>query len=181
MTKALHPQSGGGRFFYHLKIIGGVALVIGSLSFATLMLLLTSISSSTGGTYWNIVQSGSVTHQSLGPGMALAGLFLVGAAAVITWLISLYASFRIAGPLFRISRNLEILTESGAATLTSIRRKDRLQTEMQQLMQSARLLQDHYRELEAATDNALALIDSGGHDLGQSFARLRELERRVRL
>jgi hypothetical protein len=180
MTHALHPQSNS-RYFYHLKIIGGIALVIGGLSFATLILLLTSISGSTGTTYWNIVQSGSVTHQSLGTGMALAGLFLTGGAAVITWLISLYASFRIAGPLFRISRNLEILAGSGAATLTPIRKKDQLQAEMQQLAQSARVLQDHYSEMEAAADNALALIDSGGHGLGQSLARLRELERRVRL
>jgi hypothetical protein len=174
-------QGNNSRFNYHLKVTGTVALVVGSLSFATLLLLLVFISDNAGDTYWDVVRSGSVTQQSLGPGMLLAGLFLVSASAAITWLISLYASFRIAGPLFRISRNMEMLIETGAATLTPIRRKDQLQKEMQQLVQSAEVLQNHYREIDAATDNALALIDSGCHDLAPAFEKLRELERRVRL
>lgn len=174
-------QNGNSQLNYHLKVTGTVALVVGGLSFATLLLLLAFISEKAGATYWDVVRSGSITHQSLGPGMLLAGLFLVGAAAVITWLISLYASFRIAGPLFRISRNIEVLIETGTATPTPIRKKDQLQKEMQQLVQGAEALQNHYREMKAATDNALALIDSGQHNLTPAIEKLRELERRVRL
>lgn len=174
-------QSGNSRLNYHLKVTGTVALVVGGLSFATLLLLLAFISENAGATYWDVVRSGSITHQSLGPGMLLAGLFLVGAAAVITWLISLYASFRIAGPLFRISRNMDVLIETGTATPTPIRKKDQLQKEMQQLVQSVEALQSHYREMEAATDNALALIDSDQYNLAPAIEKLRELECRVRL
>lgn len=181
MAQNHHIQGGNCRLFYHLKIIGIVALAVGGLSFAALLLLLAFISDNSGSAYWEIVKSGSITRQSLGPGMLLAGLFLVSAAAAITWLISLYASFRIAGPLFRFSRNMEILIESGAVTLTPIRKDDQLQEEARQFAQSVDLLQGHYREIGAAADNALALIDSGGRGLAQSLAKLRELDRRVQL
>jgi hypothetical protein len=169
------------RFFYYLKIIGIVAFVVGILSFATLLLLLAFISENSGSAYWDIVKSGSITRQSLGPGMLLAGLFLVSAAAAITWLISLYASFRIAGPLFRFSRNMEMLIESGAVTPLSIRKEDQLQAEAQQFAQSVESLQGHYQEIGAATDYALAQIDTGGQDLTQSLAKLREMDRRAHL
>lgn len=181
MTQRGPDQSGTSRLNYHLKITGTVALVVGGLSFATLLLLLAFISDNAGTTYWDVVRSGSVTHQFLGPGMVLAGLFLVGTTAAITWLISLYASFRIAGPLFRISRNIEVLIESGTATPTPIRKKDQLQKEMQQLVQSVEALQSHYLEIDAATDDALALIDSGQHNLAPAIEKLRGLERRVQL
>lgn len=181
MAQNSRIQGGNSRLFYYLEIIGTVALVVAGLSLATLLLLLFFISDNSGAAYWDIVKSGSITRLSLGPGMLLAGLFLVSAAAAITWLISLYASFRIAGPLFRFSRNMEILIESGAVTLTPIRKKDQLQEEARQFVQSVDLLQGHYREIGAAADNALALLDSGGHGLAQSLAKLRELERRVQL
>ncbi|MDO9063660.1 MAG: hypothetical protein Q7U25_00450 [Sulfuricella sp.] len=176
-------QDDNGRFFYYLKIIGSLALAGGGISFATLLLLLAFVSDNSGAAYWDIVKSGSITRQSLGPSMLLAGLFLASAGAAITWLISLYASSRIAGPLFRLSRNMEILIGSGDATLTPLRKKDLLQEEARQLVRSVNLLQGHYREIGAAADNALALIDSGGRGRGlaQSLTKLRELDRRVQL
>ncbi len=181
IVQSNQAQGANCRFFYYLKAIGIVAFVVGGLSFATLLLLLAFISDNPGSAYWDVVKSGSITRQSLGPGMLLAGLFLVSAAAAITWLISLYASFRIAGPLFRFSRNMEILIESGAVTPLPIRKDDQLQAEARQFAQSVGLLQGHYREIGAATDHALAQIDSGGKDLAQSLAKLRELDRRVHL
>jgi hypothetical protein len=174
-------QSDNSRLFYHLKTIGTVALVVGGLSFAALLLLLAFLSDNTGSSYLDIVKSGSITRKSLGPGMLLAGLFLVGATAAITWLISLYASFRIAGPLFRFSRNMELLIGSEDVTLTPIRKEDQLQGEARQLVQSFDLLQTHYREIGAAADDALTLIDTGGHGLAEALAKLRELDRRVHL
>lgn len=181
MASPNHIRQGNVRLFYHLKTIGTVALVVGGLSFVTLLLLLAFISDGSGSTYWGIVKSGSVTRQSLASGMLLAGLFLVGATAAITWLVALYASFRIAGPLFRFSRNMEILIGSGDITLAPIRKKDQLQKEAQQLVRSFNLLQDHYREIGVAADNVLALIDSGAPGLAQALKKLQELDHRVRL
>lgn len=181
MEQQNHIQHGNGRFFYHIKTIGTVAFVVGMLSFITLALLLAFIGNSSGSTYLSIVKSGSVTRQSLGPSMLLAGLFLVSAAAAITWLVALYASFRIAGPLFRFSRNMEILIGSGDLKLVPIRKEDQLQEEARQFMQSFTLLQEHYREIGAAANDTLAKIDSGDPNLAQSLKKLHELDSRVRL
>lgn len=181
MAQHNQVKSSDSWFFYHLKTIGTVALVVGVLSFATLFLLLNFIGNDAGSTYWSVVKSGSITRQSLAPGMLLAGLLLVSAAAAVTWLVALYASFRIAGPLFRLSRNMEILIGSGDATLVPIRRNDQLQEESRQLVQTFHALQNHYHEIGAAVDKALARIDSGGAGLAKSLEELREVDSRVRL
>lgn len=64
-------------------------------------------SSNSGSACGGFSRSGSITRHSLGSGMPLAGLFLVSAAATITRLISLFASFR-------FSRNVEMLIDSGS-------------------------------------------------------------------
>lgn len=181
MTQQDSITNSDSRFFYHIKIIGTVSLVVGALSFVVLFLLLAYIKSDTASTYWSFIHSGSITRQSLGPGMLLAGLLLTSAAAVITWLVALYASFRIAGPLFRFSQNMVMLIGSGDIKLIPIRKKDMLREEAQLFVQTFNSLQDHYREIGAAADKALAQIDSGSTDLMKSLEELRELDRRVRL
>lgn len=181
MAQQNNIKSNDSRFFYHIKIIGTVSLAVGTLSFAVLFLLFAYIKNDTTSTYWSFIQSGSITRHSLGPGMLLAGLLLISAAAAITWLVALYASFRIAGPLFRFSQNMAMLIGSGDIRLTPIRKKDLLREEAQLFVQTFNSLQDHYREIGAVADKALAQIDSGGADLMKSIEELHELDRRVRL
>lgn len=181
MAQDMQEQRSSNCLFYYLKIIGLVALAIGAIAFATLLLLLIVISDNSGTTYWDIIKSGSMTRQSLGMGMLLAGVFLVGAAAIITWLASLYASFRFAGPMFRFSRNMEILTGSGAGPLIPIRKDDQLQQEARHIEQSVKSLHNHYRELGSATETALTMAASGNRELAQFVSKIRELDRRVQL
>lgn len=175
-------QSGQASLQFHLKLVGKVALIVGAVSFGALLAVLLLISDSSGDAYWQVVKSRSITRESLGPGMVLAGCFLVGAAALVTWVASLYASFRVAGPLFRFSRNMEKLIEGGPTNIIPIRQKDELQGEAKQLQDAADRLRSHYREVSTATERAIAAIDSGsaGRDLAQSLATLQELDRHVR-
>lgn len=181
MAQHDHIKNGDGRFFYHIKTIGAVALVVGALSFAALLFPLTFINNDAGSTYWSVIKSGSVTRQSLASVMLLAGLLLISAAAIVTWLIALYASFRIAGPLFRFSRNMEILIDSGDVTLTPIRKEDQLHEEAWLFVQTFNRLQQHYREIGITVDKALAQIDSGDSGFTKSLKELRELDSHVRL
>jgi len=175
---ALHSNN---CLFHYLKIVGIVALSVSALALITLLILLVAISDNSGISYWHIVKSGAITRQSLGVGMLLAGLFLVGATAIITWLATLYASFRFAGPLYRFSHNMIILIRTGTGPLIPIRKEDQLQHEAKHMEQSVKLLKEHYREIGAATENALSLAAAGSDELTQSVAALRELERRVQL
>lgn len=176
-------HAGHSHLQFHLKLVGKVALIVGAIAFGGLLALLLLISDSSGDAYWEVVKSRSITQQSLGPSMVLAGCFLVGAAAIVTWVISLYASFRVAGPLFRFARNIETLMQTGSASIIPIRQKDELQDEARELHDAVDRLRGHYREVGGATDTALAAIDGGDagvRDLVQSIATLQELDRHVR-
>lgn len=180
-TKSDAAYAGCSLLIFHFKLVGRVALIAGAMSFGVLLAVLLFISDPAGESYWHVVRSHSITRQSLGTSLLLAGCLLVLAVAFITWLFSLYASFRIAGPLYRFARNLEQLTEEGTARLVPIRQDDQLQDEAKKLQEAAQRLEAHYHDVSVATDRARAAIDgSDAGELAQAVATLRELDGRVR-
>jgi hypothetical protein len=179
-----NPPHGETQIFFHIKWVGKVSLMVGAAAFMTLLLVLAYITDKSGTSYWEVVKSRSMTRQSLGPAMLVAGLSLVAVTALMTWLISLYASFRVAGPLYRFSRNLELLIENGAATLVPIRRQDQLQQEGEQLQLSVKRLQIHDAAIGAVAGNVQSLLEEGGVPQGsvkKAIAKLQELDSHVQL
>jgi len=114
------------------------------------------------------------------PTLLVAGLFLVSFSGVITFLISLYTGFYIAGPLYRFARNLEIFIEQGLVAPIPTREKDQLKQEEQLIKRSSIRLQNHYGALRAATDTALSQL-AAQQDPSAAIAQLKELERAARL
>ena len=170
---------------FRLNLVGKVALMVGAVACAGLVLVLLFITDKSGTNYGEIIRSNNFTRQSLGPAMLVAGLILVAFSAVITWLVSLYSSFRIAGPLFRFARNLEAMIENGPSAPVPIRRKDRLQVEGQQLARSTASLQAHYGAMREAADRAATLLESSDDGakaiLPAEIAKLKEFDRHVLL
>jgi len=170
---------------FRLNLVGKVALMVGAVACAGLVLVLLFITDKSGTSYGEIVRSNNFTRNSLGPAMLVAGLILVAFTAVITWIVSLYSSFRIAGPLFRFARNLEAMMEKGPSAPVPIRRKDRLQLEGEQLARSIASLQAHYAEMRAVAGHAVVLLasnDNGTNEmLPAEIAKLKEFDRHVLL
>lgn len=180
-TKGDAAFAGCSLLIFNFKLVGKIALVGAALSFGVLLAVLLFVSDAAGESYWHVVRSHSVTRQSLGPSLVLAGCLLVAAVAIVTWLFSLYASFRIAGPLYRFARNMEQLIGTGPARLVPIRQDDQLQGEARQFHEAAERLEGHYREVSAAADRALAAVDAAeAGELAQAVATLQELDGRVR-
>src|SRR4030065_873565 len=109
-----HQHNDEPQIFFHLKLVAKITLLVGAAACAGLILTLMSISHQSGSSYAETIRSFSLTREHLGTRLLVAGLFLVAFAAVITWLIALYSSFRIAGPLYRSACNLEIFLAQGA-------------------------------------------------------------------
>lgn len=145
-----------------------------------MVLALTFITDKSGVSYDTIIRSYSLSRQHLGPTLLVEGLCLVAFAGVFTWLVSLYAGFYIAGPLYRFSRNLEDFIEQGPITPLPTRQKDKLKHEEQQILRSIVKLQNHYGAMRAATETALAQIDAQ-QDPAAAIAQLKELDRAARL
>lgn len=180
-----HQHSEEPQIFFHLKLVAKITLLVGAAACAGLILTLMSISQQSGSSYAETIRSFSLTREHLGIALLVAGLFLVAFAAVITWLITLYSSFRIAGPLFRFSRNLEMSITQGPKTLVPIRKRDSLQKEHGQLALSVHSLQAQYGALREAAGRAVASLESGDKqgyaEAASAIAKLKELDSRVRL
>lgn len=84
--------------------------------------------------------------------MFVAGTLIVLTAGLITWIITLYSSHRVAGPLYRFSRNIELEIERGPVATTSLRKGDSFQELSDKLGMAADGLSDYYAQQLRAVD-----------------------------
>ena len=162
----------------HLQLVGKVALITSVVAALVLVFVIFFVSGEGGESYFEALQSHSITQNNLGTGMLVASLFLVGFVALVTWVVALYASFRIAGPLFRFCRDLELSPISDRPI--GIRKGDYLQDVSQELLDTVAMLRSHYKELEAvAGQTADAYQDANQEKIADLLSQLKELEERV--
>lgn len=168
----------------HLRWVAKIALSVGALAATGLAIVLYALTDTSGASYHQLIQSHSVAQQYLGPTLLIGGCFLLAFTAVITWLIALYSSLRIAGPLFRFSRNLETSIAQGPTRPIPIREDDELQRETRQLADAIAAVSDHYAGLRNEIDRILRKLDSGALEpegFPQASARLKRQAERVRV
>lgn len=177
-----NKQTTGGEshFLLRLHLVAKIALIVGGVSCLAMLLVLNFITDKSGASYDTIIRSYSLSRQHLGPALLVEGLCLVAFAGVFTWLVSLYAGFYIAGPLYRFARNIEDFIELGPVTPLPTRQKDKLKNEEQLILRSIVKLQNHYGAMRAAIETALAQIDAQ-QDPSAAIAKLKELDRAARL
>lgn len=101
-----------------------------------------------GGTYNDIISGFKLTHDRLPVVMLLSGLCLLVVASVTAWLISRYASFKFAGPMYRFTKNIEGLIADRCSPVLPIRRNDCLQYESNILSKAVNTLRLHERAIE---------------------------------
>ena len=177
------PQISPNRLF-HLKLVARIALSVSGAAAFCLLLAIGLATGDTGATYGEIIASYSLTSRHLGPLLLVSGLAIAAIAGFVTWLIALYASFRIAGPLFRIARNLEMAIERGPVTPVPIRRTDLLQREWAEISATMATVGSHYGELREALKEAERALDADAAQaapLARAIGRLKDSERHVRL
>ena len=169
----------------HVKWVAKIALSVAATASAALLLAIFLATDDNGTDYATIIFTHNLTRQSLGPAMLVFGLLMVAIAAIATWFITLFSSFRIAGPLFRFSQNLKSILDNTFAVPMAIRRTDMLQGEWNRFDASQAKLRDHYGSLREAFEQCEQALHEGaepdGVSVPQALARLREVERRVQL
>jgi hypothetical protein len=167
-----------------VKLVAKIGLSVAVASCVGLVLVLLLLSDHKASGYGQIVGALGLARDTLGPAMLLFGLATVGFAGVSAWLFSLYASFRIAGPLYRISRDLEQQIEQGAVTPMPIRAGDSLQREWKAFEASVAALRVQHEEMRQTVDeieHALETNAATADALAPALARLKRVEQRVRL
>lgn len=167
-------------FLLRLRLISRITLIVSAMFCVCILLVLALISGNSGTTYDAAISSLSLSLRNLGPTLLIASLLLVFFSIVVTRLISHRTSLRIAGPLYRFARNIEAFIEHGLVAPVPTRRDDQLKPEKLQMERSIAKLQAHYDALRAATETALAQIDSQ-QSPAAAIARLKDLDRATRL
>lgn len=124
------------------KIISRIAMATTLAAGVVLIVAVLLFKDNQGLDYFSLVQSYTVTEKNLDAMLLMAGLFLLFCVGAVSWMLALYASFRMAGPLFRMARNLEVAPYS--RDLPNIRKRDCLQDVSQQLHAAVAMLHDHY-------------------------------------
>ena len=167
-----------------VMLVAKIGLSVAVAAGAGLALVLALLGDDRGGGYGQLIGAYGLARESLGPAMLVFGLALTGFAGIAAWLFSLYASFRIAGPLYRISRDLEAQIEHGPVAPAPIRRSDRLQREWKELDASVAALCAHYAELGQVLSQIEKSLDADAADpasLLQAIMQLKNAEQHVRI
>ena len=157
----------------HLRFTARVALSVSLL--ATVVLLGTLyflLDEPQKGSYFETMHALALSQDQLTLAMLLGGGLIILIAGILTWFITLYSSARIAGPLHRFSKNIEMEIKRGPVPIIKLRKADRLQ-ELSTKMESA------VSGLNQYYGNQLQLVDELYRDLeeegGVSSVRYQEL------
>jgi hypothetical protein len=168
--------------FFHLKLVAKISLGVGAVAVLSLLISLMLVSGQADDSYAAIIRSNSITRANLGKAMLLIGLMLVAVAGVITWLITLYSSFRIVGPLYRFSQNLKLASASDFQNLIDLRQGDRLLEQQEHIKQAVAALRGHYAAVEQSANDASAALEQGDDaSYAEAVARLKALDEKVRV
>lgn len=165
-----------------VRLVATVSLSVAAASCLGLFFLLTAIGDEKGTSYATVIAFFGFAKNSLGTAMLVFGLAMVAFAGITTWLFSLYASFRIAGPMYRLSRDIELLIHQDTAKLIPVRASDSLQTEWKALDASVTQVRAHFQELRGALQafDAVQLQEVPGATQAAMMHLIR-LEQRVAL
>ena len=167
---------------FHLKLVAKVGVAVSALAALALVVVVLLVTNGAGDSYDAIIRANSLTRAHLGTAMLVAGLVVVVIAGLITWLIALYTSFRVAGPLYRFSQNLKLANTRGAVELTALRRGDALTAQAAGIQQAVAVLHQHQAELDAAAKDAASALSTGhAEQYADALARLKRLDDKVRL
>ena len=165
-----------------LHLVGQICLLVAGLTTLALVMLARYFDSPGGEDYAAAIGQFALFKATLDQAMLFGALVLVVLTCVTTWVIATYSSFRVAGPLYRLARNLERLVEQRRPMLLPLRAGDRLQQEAFELNLSQRSLVEHYARLDAALTQVESThrLQTGEAELAEALAELRRSADRAR-
>ncbi|WP_206485984.1 hypothetical protein [Thalassotalea sp. G2M2-11] len=178
------------RFTHHamnlslFKRVATVALWVSVIACLSLAILIVSMDVPDGD-YLSILQSLTNSQNNLSVILLGVGIWLIGATAATTYVITLYSSFRVAGPLFRFARNLEFGHQHKTPLpFIKIRSYDYFQEECVLMETSINALLEHYQVLLTEVDRLAKLNSQASSDkkkMIDSINKIKALEARLTL
>lgn len=170
----------------NVRLVAKIGSSVTAASLLGLLLVLIALTDDKASGYGQIIGAFGLAKENLSRVMIIFGLAMACFAGIATWLFALYASFRIAGPVYRLSQNLERQIEQGPVAPMPIRATDCLQREWKAFEASVLTLGAHHEALRLALgeiENASQANNRTGNAnaLALAMARLQEVEQHVHL
>ena len=163
-----------------LNLAGQVAFGVALLAALVLTGMLFLITDNYNRAYLEVITAHQLTQESLLPAILISGLALVAISAGISGLIALRASFRYAGPIYRIELNLRRALAEGPIKAIPIRHDDGMQLEFQQFNQALNSLREHHDTLTSALAE-VAAASTAPSDRVAALTHLHRIDARARL
>jgi len=161
--------------FGRLRLIGKISLWFSFLAVIGLLIVFFSVTSP-GESYQQNIRALSLSHKNLPWIMLITGLILTLFTGLITWLITLYSSFQLAGPLFRFSRNVEAWINTGKRNTIPLRKGDSLQLESRLMEETITRYYDYLDGYQPVLTQALKAANSGDiEQLNHNLKLLKEM------
>ncbi len=160
-----------------LKQFASIALISALISIVVLGALIHYLSIEESSSYTEVIKAHWLSRAHLAMALWVAGLFLLSLVSLLTGLIAIYSSFRVAGPLYRFAHNLSI---SDSHSIIGIRKDDCLQDVSRQLLDSIQRLDNHKQAVRELGDRLQATLQTEGEDCAGEYAALvKQLKARI--
>jgi hypothetical protein len=168
------------------QLVAKVGLSVGVSGLLGVLFVLWVIGDRAANGYGEIINAVGTVKHALAPAIWLFGMVMVSIAGLTTWLFALYASFRVAGPLFRIARDIEEQIKNSGAKPIPIRAGDKLQAEWGSFEAGVYGLRMHRETLGQSLNGLQQWVDdprlNADAALGRTaLAQLSKVEQRVAL
>jgi len=166
------------------NLVAKVSLSVSMVTFIILVIMISIIMTDDVDSYSNFIQSQVITHQNMPYAISIAGLLLVLLCSLISWFVSLYSSFKIAGPLYRFSQNLRHSHNSNQ--MLALRSDDCLQDLSKKIINAAKHTETHKHEILLQIELCQKIIaqaedENTADSLNSAVQKLKDIESRVKL
>jgi len=165
-------------------IVAKVSLSISIITFSILVIMISIIMIDSTDNYEAFIQSQIITHKNMPYAIGIAGLLLVLLSSLISWFISLYGSFKIAGPLYRFSQNLRHCHNSDK--MLALRADDCLQDLSHKIIKAAKHTETHKHNLLLQIEQCQKLLtqvenDNRSDSLSAALQQLKSIDGKAKL
>jgi hypothetical protein len=147
---------------FYFTIVLKISVLISLTAIIGMFIVLLALLEEKGGNYVEMIGRFYLTYDRLPLAMLMAGGFLACLTGAAVWFVTLLASFRVAGPIYRFTRNLQMVVEANGGALVPIRKGDYLQSESASLLTSVANMKNHYRSLERELQEMESILEAGG-------------------
>ena len=144
------------------RLMARLGLFISLLAFVALLAILYwLLKDQQSQDYLHVIVTLTRSHDQLPVAMLIGGAVIVLVAGLMLFFLMLYSSARVAGPLYRFARNVEMQIDRGPVQTIQLRQGDYLQGLSQRLELAVSVLKAHYAG-QAGLIDALRLAHQQG-------------------